>query len=114
MLKNLLKKLRSGQESYAVITKGEDEKAADKVLVHIERLSDGSDADRIQQRVRDGQLMIVRIRELRQKDATELKRAIGRIRKTCLALNGDIAGLGDDWIIVTSAAARIYRQQVQE
>lgn len=101
-------------EDYATLEQGEEERTDGRVLLHIERLSDFSDSDRIQQRLRDGHLMIVKIRDLRQKDAVELKRAVAKIRKTCLALNGDIAGLGDDWIIVTPPTARIDRQQVQE
>ena len=113
MLKDLFGK-PSQDDEYATLAQGDEEQPDGKMLLHIERLSDFSDSDRIQQRLRDGHLMIVKIRDLRQKDAIELKRAVAKIRKTCLALNGDIAGLGDDWIIVTPATARIHRQQVQE
>lgn len=112
--KSLFGKLKQNEEDYVTLGKGEDEVVQDKMLVHIERMADYADADRIQQRMRDGHIMLVKIRDLRQKDINELKKAVTKIRKTCLALDGDIAGLGDDWIIVTPATGRIHRKQVEE
>ena len=50
------------------------------------------------------------IRDLREKDVGELKRAVARIRKTCIAVNGDIAGVSNDWVIVTPEYAKIHRE----
>jgi hypothetical protein len=46
---------------------------------------------------------------LKEKDLTELKRSINKLKKTCDAVDGDIAGFGDDYIVVAPSFAKIYR-----
>ncbi|MEA3430490.1 MAG: cell division protein SepF [Nanoarchaeota archaeon] len=55
---------------------------------------------------------LVNIRPLKDKDLVELKRAINKLKKTCDAVDGDIAGFGDDWIVVTPSFAKVYRSSV--
>lgn len=80
-----------------------------KVPIHIEKLNEYSDSDRIQRKLREGTVMLVRVKELKDKNMAELKRAIERIKKTCEAVNGDIVGVGDEWIIVSPANAKVER-----
>ena len=51
---------------------------------------------------------------LKDKDIVELKRAINKLKKTCDAIDGDVAGFGDDWICVTPSFAQIYRAKKPE
>jgi SepF-like predicted cell division protein (DUF552 family) len=59
-------------------------------------------------------IALVNIRPLRDRDLVELKRAINKLKKTCDAVDGDIAGFGDDWIAVVPAFASIHRDQIVE
>ena len=59
-------------------------------------------------------IALVNIKPLKDKDLVELKRAINKLKKTCDAIRGDIAGFGDDYIIVTPSFARIYRTKQTE
>ena len=52
---------------------------------------------------------MVNIRPLREKDIVELKRAISKLRKTCEAIDGDIAGVGEDYVVAVPYFARIHR-----
>ena len=88
----------------------EIETGKSKILIQVEKLNDYMDSDRIQKKVREGNILLVRIKELKDKDIGELKRAIARIRKTCIAVNGDIAGVSDEWIIVTPSFAKVHRE----
>jgi SepF-like predicted cell division protein (DUF552 family) len=54
-------------------------------------------------------ISLVNIRPLKDKDLVELKRAINKLKKTCEAVEGDIAGFGDDWIALAPSFAQIYR-----
>ncbi|MBI4014330.1 MAG: cell division protein SepF, partial [Candidatus Aenigmarchaeota archaeon] len=88
----------------------QDEERKDaKLTIQVEKLSSFADANRIQEKVRSGRILLVKIRELREKDVAELKRAVTRVRKTCLAVDGDIAGIGEDWLLVTPKTAKINR-----
>lgn len=80
-----------------------------KISVRIENLRDVSDTDRIQQMLRDGNVVFLRIRGLREDDISELKRAVDKLRKTCTAMNGDIVGVDEDFLIITPSSVRVYR-----
>lgn len=62
--------------------------------------------------LREGKtIALVNIRPLREKDIVELKRAINKLKKTADAVNGEIAGFGEDYVIVTPAFATIHRDK---
>lgn len=54
-------------------------------------------------------IALINIKPLKDKDLVELKRAINKIKKTCDAIEGDIAGFGEDWIVVSPSFASVYR-----
>lgn len=80
-----------------------------KVGVKIESLDSYSDTERIQGLVREGNVVFLRIRDLRQKDINELKRAVEKLKRTCTAMNGDIVGVDEDFLVITPQFAKIYR-----
>lgn len=53
-------------------------------------------------------IALVNVEELKKKDIVELKRAVSKIKKTCDALEGDIAGF-ENLIIATPSFAKIHR-----
>ena len=55
--------------------------------------------------------ILINIKPLKEKDLVELKRAINKLKKTCDAMEGDIAGFGDDYIVITPSFAEIYRTE---
>ena len=79
------------------------------VNVKIDVLERYSDTDRIQGLLRQGNVIFLKIRELREKDINELKRAVEKLRKTCSAMNGDIVGVDEDYLIITPSFARVFR-----
>ncbi|MBS3131075.1 cell division protein SepF [Candidatus Woesearchaeota archaeon] len=59
-------------------------------------------------------IALVNIKPLKDKDLVELKRAINKLKKTCDAIEGDIAGFGDNWIAAVPSFARIHRHKQPE
>lgn len=59
-------------------------------------------------------IALINIKPLKDKDIIELKRAVNKLKKTCDAIEGDIAGFGEDWIVVTPSFAEIYRNKQVE
>jgi len=80
-----------------------------KVNIRVETLEGYADADRIQSLVREGNVVFLKIKKLRDRDISELKRAVDKLRKTCMAMSGDIVGVDEDFLIITPQFARIYR-----
>lgn len=54
-------------------------------------------------------IALINIKPIKDKDIVELKRVVNKLKKTCDAIEGDIAGFGEDWIVVTPSFAHIYR-----
>ncbi len=81
-----------------------------KVIVRPFTIDDFSDVKPILDSLREGYtICLVNIKPLKDKDLVELKRAINKLKKTCDAVDGDIAGFGDDYIVCTPSFAEIYR-----
>ena len=102
-----LGKLREGE--FIELDTAEATAPAGKIPIRVDKMEDFSDSDRIQKLIREGAVVLVKIRKLKEKDLSELKRAVDKLRKTCVAMNGDIAGIDEDWIIVTPAFAHVAR-----
>lgn len=56
-------------------------------------------------------IALINIKPLKDRDLVELKRAINKLKKTCDAIEGDIAGFGENWIAAAPSFARIHRGQ---
>ena len=98
-----------GEEEFIELDTSELEKPAGKISIKVDKIEDFADSDRIQKQVRNGNIVLVKIKALRGKDISELKRAIDKLRKTCIAINGDIAGIDEDWIVITPSFAHVAR-----
>lgn len=96
-------------EGYVELS-SEGEGGQSKVTVRQFVLEDFADVKPVLDSLRDGYTVaLINIKPLKDRDLVELKRAVNKIKKTCDAVDGDIAGFGDDWICVTPSFAEIYR-----
>ncbi|MFQ6020942.1 MAG: cell division protein SepF [Candidatus Aenigmatarchaeota archaeon] len=97
------------EDEFIELDTTEVETPTGKIPIRVDKIEDFSDSDRIQKKIREGSIVLVKIKKLKEKDLSELKRAIDKLRKTCIAMNGDIAGIDEDWIIVTPQFAHVAR-----
>ena len=99
-------------ESYVEVqneTSGRDDSKA-KVLVRPFVMEEFEDIKDVLDVLREGAtIALINIKPLKDKDLVELKRAIAKLRKTCEAINGDIAGFGEDYVVAVPYFARIHR-----
>ncbi len=87
-----------------------DKSGKAKVVVRPFIVEDFADIKPALDALREGYTVaLVNIKPLKDKDLVELKRAVSKLKKTCEAIEGDIAGFGEDWIVVTPNFAQIYR-----
>ena len=94
---------------YVEIDLGREVKKA-KVIVRPFILKSFEDINPILNSLREGYtIAVIDIKQLRAKDVIELKRSISKIKKTADALEGSIAGFGENIIIVTPQFADIYK-----
>ncbi|MDP3992447.1 MAG: cell division protein SepF [Nanoarchaeota archaeon] len=97
-------------EDYLEIDLGKEE-ADQKVFVKLFTLKDYEEVNNILNSLREGYtIAVVDIGTLRRKDPIELKRAVSKIKKTSDAMEGNIAGFGENTIIITPSFARIHKE----
>ncbi|MBU1005484.1 MAG: cell division protein SepF [Nanoarchaeota archaeon] len=120
-----LKEAISGGDTAAVLEEAEREdyvelgadggKGDSKIIVRPFLLQDFESIKGILDVLRDGHtIALINIKPLKDKDLVELKRAINKLKKTCDAIEGDIAGFGDDWIAAVPQFAKIHRAKKEE
>ncbi len=103
------------QDEYVELNTDVEQARGEKVLVRSFTMEDFSDIKPVLDILREGRtICLVNIKPLKEKDLVELKRAINKLKKTCEAIEGDIAGFGDDYLVVTPSFAEIYRQGPEE
>lgn len=81
----------------------------DAIPIKIAQINDYGDVDNVQRLLREGNIVFAKIKTLKEKDISELKRAIERVRKTVIAIGGDIAGVDENYIVATPNFARVDR-----
>ncbi|MFH0978837.1 MAG: cell division protein SepF [Candidatus Woesearchaeota archaeon] len=114
-LSSKVKKDKPDSEEGYVEIETESEETKTKIVVRPFMMKDFEDVKEILDALRAGQtIALINIRPLKDKDLIELKRAINKLKKTCDAIEGEIAGFGEDWIVVTPSFATIYRTKQME
>ncbi len=82
-----------------------------KVLVKPFMVREFQDVKMILDSLREGYtIALVNIKPLKDKDLIELKRVVNKLKKTCDAIDGDIAGFGEDWLVATPNFAEVDRK----
>lgn len=106
---------RSGDDDYVNIDLGQFEEISagspSEILVKMAELNDLEVLPEIKTEIERGNLVLVDISPMRrEKDL--LDEAIGELKASVEDLRGDIAGLGDNLVIVVPQRMRIDREEV--
>ncbi len=112
-----LKKLfgRGGSDEYIEIDLNAAEPKDAKVQVKPFLLRQYDDITDVLNALREGYtIAVLDIKPLKTKDVVELKRAIAKVKKTVDAIEGSIAGFGENIIIVTPKFAEIHKAPTQK
>jgi SepF-like predicted cell division protein (DUF552 family) len=99
-------------DEYVELDTSKSSEGGQKIIVKPFVLDDFTDIKPILDSLREGNtICLVNIRPLKEKDLIELKRAINKLKKTTDAIEGDIAGFSDDYIVITPSFAQIFRSK---
>ena len=86
------------------------QEAKHRVIVKPFSLKQYDDINDILNSLREGYtIAVIDIKPLKTKDLIELKRAISKVKKTVEALEGSIAGFGENIIIATPQCAEVHK-----
>ena len=95
---------------YIEVDESVTEKKEGHLKIKVKTLNEFKDVEEVQQELRNGNIVFVKIKPLKDRDMMELKRAIDKLRKTCVAIDGDIAGIDEDYVVVTPEGVIIHRE----
>ncbi|MEK6933445.1 MAG: cell division protein SepF [Nanoarchaeota archaeon] len=101
---------RDESEEYVEIDLNSHEPSESKIVVKPFVLRQFDDINEVLNAIREGYtIAVLDIKTLKSKDVIELKRAIAKVKKTVDAIEGSIAGFGENIIIVTPKFAQIQK-----
>lgn len=114
-LKESLKKKGGADQEYIEIDLTQERPESSKVIVKTFVLKTYEDITPILNALREGYtIAVVDIKPLKIKDVVELKRAISKIKKTIEALEGQIAGFGENVVIASPPFAKVIKGESAE
>ena len=97
-------------EDYLEIDSNNQPAKRTKVVVKPFIIKEFQDVKYVLDSLRDGYtIALVNIRPIKEKDMIELKRVVNKLKKTCDAVDGDIACFGEDWLVATPNFATVDR-----
>jgi len=107
--------IKEAEDEYVQVGGIGESDSSSKVTVRPFVIEDFESIKPILDSLREGHtIALVNIKPLKDKDLVELKRAINKLKKTCDAIEGDIAGFGDNWIAAVPSFAHIHRHKAKE
>ena len=100
----------TASEDYLEIDVNQTPETKNRVIVRPFTLKQYDDITDILNALREGYtIAVIDIKQLRTKDIIELKRSVAKIKKTVEAMEGSIAGFGENIIIATPAFAEVHK-----
>jgi len=123
LLSGLINKVRKGfggedydvpnelDDGYVEIDTESGKASRAKIIVKPYVLETFDDVKVVLDDLREGYtIALVNIGPLKDRDLVELKRAVNKLKKTCEAIEGDIAGFGENWVTIVPSFATIHRE----
>lgn len=81
-----------------------------KIIVRRFVLEKFEDVKEILDVFREGNTIgFINIRPLKDNDLIELKRSINKLKKTSEAMDGELTGFGEDWLVMVPSFAKVHR-----
>jgi len=74
-------------------------------------LRDLSDLDSVKSEVKSGNIMIIRITPLANKNIDDVKRAVNELCEFVESVGGDIARLGEERVVICPPSVKIWREK---
>lgn len=111
--KTVIKK--EDEEEFIELEPEELHKKSAKIYIKYFILTDFADIKPVIDSLREGYtIALMKIKPLKDKDMNELKRAINKVKRTCEAIDGEIVGIDEDWIIAVPNFVEVYKGESGE
>jgi SepF-like predicted cell division protein (DUF552 family) len=111
LLSKVEKVAESGRKIEAPKTEESSSSQPSKIYLKAVPLRSLSDIDGIKNEVRSGTILIVKVSPLADKSIEDVKKAVNDLCEFIKTIDGDIARLGEERVVVTPSGVRIWREK---
>jgi uncharacterized protein len=99
------------EEEKTEMSSPEDKEEFDKTYLKAMPLRDLSDLEAIKNEVKNGNVLILRITPLASKNIEDVKRAVNELYEFAESVDGSIARLGEERVVICPQNIRIWREK---
>jgi len=110
-LKTILRGTAEEESEYTELEMTAEEQTKHVPIV-IDKIENFTCADRIIRHIREGKIVFARIKDIKNVNMDELKRSIAKIKNVTVSIDGDMVGVGDEWLIIAPSIAKVSREEV--
>jgi SepF-like predicted cell division protein (DUF552 family) len=100
---------RKDDEEEMVEVSEEGGAPASQIMVRIETLRDFTDIDRIARNVHNGDIVLIKTKDIQRKDLGEFQNCVAKLKRVSSSYGFDLAGTDEGYLIVTPTFAKISR-----
>lgn len=86
-------------------------KVTGKIYLKALSLHSIDDLERIKNEVKSGNILIIKVEPLAEKNIDDVNRAVGELSEFAESIGGDIARLGEERIVLTPPSIQIWREK---
>jgi SepF-like predicted cell division protein (DUF552 family) len=87
----------------------EMQEPSEKIMVRVEKLNGMIDVERVEKLVREGNIMLLKVKNLQTNDLGEFKNTVQKLKRRCLQYGWDLVAISDGYILVVPKFAKIVR-----
>ena len=87
-------------DEYIEVEETAFKEGSSKIDLKVEELRSYDDSAKLQSQIRMGNIIVLKIKELKSKDVDELQRVIDKLKKTVYATGGDIIGIDENIVLL--------------
>lgn len=107
MIRKFLKRLIAEDEQDVELPMAEE--PVERVNVRIENLGGIGDVDRIAKLVREGNILLLKTKELQKRDLGQFQTSVQKLKRVSTNFGFDIAGTEEGYLVITPKFAQIAR-----
>ena len=108
VIKKIIEKIKPQKEETEEVEIPLEERK-EEIKIKVEKVNEFSDTEKVLNLLRENYIVLVNIKDLRQRDLNELKRVVNRIKKSVEAIGGELIGVGEDFLLVVPAFVKIVK-----
>jgi SepF-like predicted cell division protein (DUF552 family) len=97
------------EEDSIELTEEIEEVPAKKIMIRVESLTGLIDTDRIERLLIDGNILLLKVKDLQIKDIGEFKNTVSKLKRKSFEYGWDMVAIEDGYLLLTPKFAKIVR-----